>query len=71
MKMYINIIVFAILMAYAMNLGSIVGLIICGIGFLIMMVYIEELEDAEQSLKLHELRKKYLNETNEVDDNTK
>ncbi len=62
MKMYINMLVFVILITISMSIGDIVGIIICGIGFLIMMVYIEELEDIEQSSKIHELQKKFKQE---------
>jgi hypothetical protein len=54
--------VFVILITISMSIGDIVGIIICGIGFLIMMVYIEELEDIEQSSKIHELQKKFKQE---------
>ena len=63
MKMYINMLVFVILMTISMSMGSIVGIIICGIGFLIMMVYIEELEDTEQKIKMYELQQKHGQET--------
>ena len=63
MKMYINMLVFTILMTIAMSMGSIVGIALCGIGFLIMMVYIEELEETEQSSKLYELQRKHGQET--------
>lgn len=63
MKMYINMFVFTILMTWAMSMGSMVGIIICGIGFLMMMIFIEDLEDAEHNTKLYELQRKIEQET--------
>jgi len=45
MKMFVNIAAFAILMTYAMNLGSMFGILLCCAGFLIMMCFIEEIEN--------------------------
>ena len=60
--MGINMIVFAFLMAYAMSQMNIFGLALSGIGFLIMMVLIEDLEDIEQETRTHELYRKYRQE---------
>jgi len=62
MKMYVNMTVFVFLMAYAMNLGNIFGVILCGIGFLVMMVLIEDLEDIEHNTRIYELQRKYKQE---------
>ena len=55
-------IVFAFLMAYAMSLMNIFGVALCGIGFLVMMVLIEDLEDIEQETRTYELHRKYRQE---------
>jgi len=62
MKMGINMIVFAFLMAYAMSLMNIFGVALCGIGFLVMMVLIEDLEDIEQETRTYELHRKHRQE---------
>jgi hypothetical protein len=62
MKMGINMIVFAFLMAYAMSQMNIFGLALSGIGFLLMMVLIEDLEDIEQETRTYELHRKYKQE---------
>ena len=62
MKMGINMIVFAFLMAYAMSLMNIFGVALCGIGFLVMMVLIEDLEDIEQETRTYELYRKHRQE---------
>lgn len=55
-------IVFAFLMASAMSLMDIFGVALCGIGFLVMMVLIEDLEDIEQETRTHELYRKHRQE---------
>ena len=54
--------VFAFLMAYAMSLMNIFGVALCGIGFLVMMVLIEDLEDIEQETRTYELYRKHRQE---------
>jgi len=55
-------VVFAFLMAYAMSQMNIFGLALCGIGFLVMMVLIEDLEDIEQETRTYELYRKHRQE---------
>ena len=55
-------IVFAFLMAYAMSIMNIFGVALCGIGFLVMMVLIEDLEDIEQETRTYELYRKHRQE---------
>ena len=55
-------IVFAFLMASAMSLMDIFGVALCGIGFLVMMVLIEDLEDIEQETRTYELHRKHRQE---------
>jgi|LakMenEpi03Aug12_release.lakeMendotaPanAssembly.Ray.scaffolds.fasta_scaffold3701052_2 hypothetical protein len=45
MKLFLNLLVFTLLMTYAIRLGSLFGMALCGAGFLIMMGFIDELEE--------------------------
>ena len=49
MKSYINFIAFWMLMLYAISKGDGFGILISLIGFLVMMVFIEELEDSSNN----------------------
>jgi hypothetical protein len=49
MKLFINIIVFWILITYSISMGDLFGIVLCLIGFLIMMKFIEELDKDSNS----------------------
>ena len=49
MKLFINIIIFWILITYSISMGDPFAIVLCLIGFLIMMVFIEELDEDSNS----------------------
>ena len=51
MKLFINIIAFWILMTYSISIGDPVAIVLCLIGFLVMMVVIEETEGSSNNTK--------------------
>jgi hypothetical protein len=51
MKLFINIIVFWILMTYSISIGDPVAIVLCLVGFLVMMVVIEETEGSSNNTK--------------------
>jgi hypothetical protein len=58
MRMYINIAAFTLLMTRAISLGSVFGIILCAAGFLLMMLFIEELEEKEYQISYDKLKRK-------------
>jgi hypothetical protein len=58
MRMYINIAAFTLLMARAISLGSMFGIFLCAAGFLLMMLFIEELEEKEYQISYDKLKRK-------------
>jgi hypothetical protein len=51
MKLFINIIAFWILMTYSISIGDPVAIVLCLVGFLVMMVVIEETEGSGNNTK--------------------
>jgi hypothetical protein len=51
MKFFINIIAFWILMTYSISIGDPVAIVLCLVGFLVMMVVIEETEGSSNNTK--------------------
>ena len=51
MKFFINIIAFWILMTYSISIGDPVAIVLCLVGFLVMMVVIEEIEGSDNNTK--------------------
>jgi hypothetical protein len=51
MKLFINIIAFWILMTYSISIGDPVAIVLCLVGFLVMMVVIEETEGSSNNTK--------------------
>ena len=51
MKLFINIIAFWVLMTYSISIGDPVAIVLCLIGFLVMMVVIEETEGSSNNTK--------------------
>jgi hypothetical protein len=49
MKLFINIIAFWMLMTYSISIGDSVAIVLCLIGFLVMMIFIEEIEESNNT----------------------
>jgi heme/copper-type cytochrome/quinol oxidase subunit 4 len=49
MKLFINIIAFWILMTYSISIGDPIAIVLCLIGFLVMLVFIEEMEESSNN----------------------
>lgn len=49
MKLYINFVVFWLLMIYSISIGDLIAIVLCLIGFLVMMVIIEETEGSDNN----------------------
>lgn len=45
----INFLFFVVLMTYALNVGKILGIILCLIAFLVMHVFCEEMDESAQN----------------------
>lgn len=51
MKLFLNFVIFWILITYSISIGDPFGILISLVGFLIMMVFIEELEESSNNLE--------------------
>jgi len=58
MKLFINIIIFWALMTYAISMGDMFGIILCLVGFLIMMKFIEDLEESDYKSNINKKTRK-------------